>query len=123
MNIGGIVYENYGTLRNNVFVGTLTETTPTRAGGIAGVVRASSAGQNNVYMAADAATHGLVGKDETESYTTTNALATDFAAFSGANAAMLATFDTHVWTLDSGFALNKGCLTTLTANAGEGTEA
>lgn len=123
MNIGGIVYENYGTLRNNVFVGTLTETTPTRAGGVAGVVRASSVGQNNVYMAADAATHGLVGKDETESYTTTNALATDFAAFSEANAAMLATFDTHVWTLDSGFALNKGCLTTLTANAGEGTEA
>ena len=122
-HIGGIVYENYGTLRNNVFVGTLTETTPTRAGGIAGVVRASSAGQNNVYMAADAATHGLVGKDETESYTTTNALATDFAAFSEANAAMLATFDTHVWTLDSGFALNKGCLTTLTVNAGEGTEA
>ncbi len=122
-HIGGIVYENYGTLCNNVFVGTLSQSNGTREGGIAGVVRASSAGQNNVYMAADAATHGLVGKDETESYTTTNALATDFAAFSEANAAMLATFDTHVWTLDSGFALNKGCLTTLTANAGEGTEA
>lgn len=122
-HIGGIVYENYGTLCNNVFVGTLSQSNGTREGGIAGVVRASSAGQNNVYMAADAATHGLVGKDETESYTTTNALATDFAAFSEANAAMLATFDTHVWTLDSGFALNKGCLTTLTANAGEGIEA
>lgn len=122
-HIGGIVYENYGTLCNNVFVGTLSQSNGTREGGIAGVVRASSAGQNNVYMAADAATHGLVGKDETESYTTTNALATDFAAFSEANAAMLATFDTHVWTLDSGFALNKGCLTTLTASAGEGTEA
>ena len=122
-HIGGIVYENYGTLCNNVFVGTLSQSNGTREGGIAGVVRASSAGQNNVYMAADAATHGLVGKDETESYTTTNALATDFAAFSEANAAMLATFDTHVWTLDSGFALNKGCLTTLTVNAGEGIEA
>lgn len=122
--IGGIVYSNAktGTITNCVFVGTLTETDPvtqTRTGGIAGVVRTGSVGQNNVYIAADAADRGLVGKDETESYTTTNALAADFAAFSEANAAMLATFDTDIWTVDDGgFALNKGCLTALAANAG-----
>lgn len=117
-------------MRNNVFVGSLTETgTAYRAGGIAGVSRVDEeGGYNNVYLTGGDSTDGkyIVGKRDDAlctAWDATNALATDFAAFSEANAAMLATFDTHVWTLDSGFALNKGCLTTLTANAGEGTEA
>lgn len=131
-SIGGIVYENFaaGVMRNNVFVGSLTETgTAYRAGGIAGVSRVDEeGGYNNVYLTGGDSTDGkyIVGKRDDAlctAWDATNALATDFAAFSEANAAMLATFDTHVWTLDSGFALNKGCLTTLTANAGEGTEA
>lgn len=131
-SIGGIVYENFaaGVMRNNVFVGSLTETgTAYRAGGIAGVSRVDEeGGYNNVYLTGGDSTDGkyIVGKRDDAlctAWDATNALATDFAAFSEANVAMLATFDTHVWTLDSGFALNKGCLTTLTASAGEGTEA
>ncbi len=110
-NIGGVVYENYGTLKNNVFVGTLTETTVTRSGGVAGVTRKNSVGENNVYLTS-AEEQKLVGKDETNGYDLLNVLAADFAAVPQGT---IATFNANIWSLDGAFALRHDCLTTLAA--------